>query len=160
MKATVAIYGNHEKAIKAVKQLVKKGINEKEISLVGKGEIIEDRMHINSIKGLKKAPVPIGVVAGGVLGVLAGAGMLAVPGLGFVFLAGKFVGALGGITMGMATGGMTSFLVSIGFKKDQVVRYKKHLEEGNFLVVINGPENHIELAHEILHTHADHLELH
>lgn len=160
MEATIAIYTNHKKAISAVKHLVKNGIAQKEISLVGTGEIVEDKMHINSIKGLKKAPVPIGAIAGGVLGVLAGAGMLAVPGLGFVFLAGKFVGALGGITMGMATGGVTAFLVSIGFKKDQVVRYKKHLEEGNYMVVINGPDEDIKLAHKLLHTHDDHLELH
>ena len=160
MEATIAIYVDHEKAIRAVKHLVKHGIDEKEISLVGTGEIVEDKMHINSIKSLKKAPVPIGAIAGGVLGVLAGAGMLAVPGLGFVFLAGKFVGALGGITLGMATGGVTSFLVSIGFKQDQVVRYQKHLEHGNYMVVVNGPTEHIKEAHDLLHTHNDHLELH
>ncbi len=160
MKATVGVYSNHDKAIRAVKHLINKGIDEKEISLVGKGEIVEDKLHVNSIKGLKKAPVPIGAVAGAVLGVLAGAGMLAVPGLGFIFLAGKFVGALGGITMGMAAGGVTSFFMGIGFKKDQVVRYKKHIEAGNFLVIVNGPEDHIELANNLLHKHADHIEIH
>jgi len=159
MKATIAVYQNHEIAVKAVKKMIKKGIDSKEISIVGKGEMVEDRMHISSLKGLKKSPVPIGTVAGGLLGVLAGAGMLMVPGLGFVFLAGKFIGLLGGATMGMVTGGLASILISLGFKKDQVVRFDKHLEKGHYLVIVDGEEDHIDLAHKILHTHDEHLEL-
>jgi len=152
MKATIAVYQNHEKAVRAVKKLVRDGIDSKEISIIGKGEMIEDRMHITSVKGLKKAPVPIGTIAGGLLGVLAGAGMLMVPGLGFVFLAGKFIGLLGGATVGMVTGGLASILISMGFRKDQVVRFDKHLENGNYLVIVDGEVDHIDQAHKILHT--------
>lgn len=159
MKATIAVFNDHKKAINAIKYLVKKGIDEKEISIIGKGDIVEDKMHITSVEGIKKAPIPIGAVAGGVLGVLAGAGMLAVPGLGFVFLAGKFVGALAGITLGMVSGGLTSVFVSLGFRQDQIVRYEKHLKTGNFLVVVNGPEEDIKKAHQLLHTHDEHVEL-
>ena len=62
--------------------------------------------------------------------------------------------------MGLAAGGVTSFFVGIGFKKDQIVRYKKHIEAGNFLVIVNGPEDHIKLANNLLHKHAEHVELH
>lgn len=160
MEATIGVYHDHEKAVRAVKYLVKHGIPDKEISIIGKGELVEDHLHVTSIKGIKKAPVPIGVVAGATLGILAGAGTLAVPGLGFLFLAGKFVGALGGITMGLAAGGLTNVLLGIGFKKDQIARYKKHLDVGDFMVIVDGPEEDIEKANKLLHKHGTHKELH
>ncbi|MCB0481586.1 MAG: hypothetical protein KDC83_09145 [Flavobacteriales bacterium] len=159
MEGTIAVYDDHDRAIRAIKKLKAEGIDQKEISIIGHGEMVEDKLHISSVKGLKKAPVPIGVVAGGVLGVLAGAGMLAVPGLGFVFLAGKFIGLLGGATLGMVTGGLTSIFVSLGFREDQIVRYKRHLENGHYMVVVNGSEEDIKLAHKVLNTHQEHIEL-
>ena len=160
MEATIAVYDNHKKAINAVKKLVNNGIEQSDISIIGRGEMVEDRMHISSVKSLKKAPIPIGVVAGGVLGVLSGVGMLAIPGLGFMFLAGGLVGGLGGATVGMVGGGLTSIFVSLGFRKDQVVRYEHHLENGHYLVVVNASEEDINKSNNLLHKHADHLELH
>jgi len=126
----------------------------------GTGTTIEDHVHMNSVKHLKKAPVPVGMVAGGVLGVLAGAGMIAVPGLGVIFLAGKFVGLVSGMAIGAFGGSIASFLISVGFKQDQVVRLEKHLEDGHYMVVINGSEEHVSQAHVLLHTHDEHEELH
>jgi hypothetical protein len=160
MNATVGILKDHEVAVKAVTHLVLHGIDEKEISLVGTGTTIEDHVHVNSVKSLKKSPVPLGIVAGGVLGVLAGAGMIAVPGLGFVFLAGKFVGLLGGLTVGAFGGSIASFLISVGFKQDQVVKLKKHLEIGHYMVVINGSDKHVSQAHVLLHSQDEHEKLH
>jgi Na+/H+ antiporter NhaC len=160
MEATVGIFKDHEVAVKAVKHLILKGVDEKEISLIGTGTTIEDHVHINSVKSLKKAPVPVGMVAGGVLGVLAGAGILAVPGLGVIFLAGKFVGLISGLALGAFGGSIASFLIGVGFKQDQVVKFEKHLEDGHYLVVINGSDEHISQAHILLHGHDEHEELH
>lgn len=48
----------------------------------------------------------------------------------------------------------------VGFKQDQVVRLEKHLEDGHYMVVINGSEEHVSQAHVLLHTHDEHEELH
>jgi membrane protein DedA with SNARE-associated domain len=93
-----------------------------------------------------------------VLGLLAGIGTFAIPGFGFLYGAGALVGAIAGFDIGLVSGGLVTLLTTLGINKDKVVRCKEHLEEGKFLLVINGPAEEIEKAKEILHIHGTHLE--
>jgi hypothetical protein len=55
-------------------------------------------------------------------------------------------------------GGIASILITLGIKKDSVVKYEEHLYKGKFMVVVNGELNQIKKAEKILHTEGLHLE--
>ena len=46
MEAKVAVYDSHEKAMKAVQELERAHFPIKQVSIVGKAEIIDNHMHV------------------------------------------------------------------------------------------------------------------
>lgn len=158
-KSVVAVYDNHDKAHKAIAYLKHHDVDISKVSLLGKAEIVEDHLKVVPIRKVKTAPVSIGAVLGGTLGLLAGASIVAIPGLGLIYGAGAVVGALSGITAGLFGGELASFLLSIGIRKDKLVLYKSHLEAGKFLVIFhNATDEEVDKARQLLHTEGQHLE--
>lgn len=159
MKSTVGIYDLHKTALDAVEVLKIKGFPVNQLSLIGQAKIVNDNIRIKSKEPLKNAGVSIGVVLGTTLGVLSGAGLFAIPGLGFIFGAGAVVGALAGFDIGLIGGGIVSILTAIGIKKDKVIKYSEHLNEGKFIVIAQGNEAEVKKAKSILCKCGKHLEL-
>ena len=158
MKAQVAIYDTHEKALNAIKVLNDHNFPMKHVSLLGKAEIVDDHIHVKSLEGVKAAPALLGVGAGTVIGLLSGIGAFAIPGFGFLYGAGALIGIIGGFDIGLITGGVISLLTHVGFQKDEVVKLEKHLKESKFLVVVKGSVEEVEKAREILDADGSHLE--
>lgn len=157
MKSKVAIYESHEKTIDAIKVLNKEKFPMKQVSLIGSAEIIDDHLHVRSLDTVKNAPLLVGAGAGIITGLLSGLGVFSIPGFGFLYGAGAVVGAVAGFDFGLIAGGFVTVLAMLGIKKESVVRYKEHLKEGRFMVVVNGSLKEIEKAEHILHTEGTHL---
>ena len=96
MKSTVGIYESHESAFEAVKELQSAGFPVNKLSVIGKAELVEDHLKVRSTAPATTAGVSVGVIAGPILGVLTGVGIVSIPGFGFLFGAGALVGALAG----------------------------------------------------------------
>src|SRR6218665_720071 len=143
MKKSISIFDSHDDAVKALEELREYGVDMSKISLVGRAEIIEDKMHVKSNKALIAAPVAIGTVVGTSLGLLTGVGLFAIPGLGILFGAGAVVGALGGFEVGLAAGGLTTILIELGVKENHI-EYEHHIREGRFLMMADGTEDEID----------------
>jgi hypothetical protein len=156
MKTTIGVYDSHKTALNAIEALKNKGFPVNQMSVIGKVKIVNDNLQVKSREPIKNAGIGIGVVLGSALGLLSGAGIFAVPGLGFIFGAGAVIGTIAG---GLVGGGIISLLSTIGIKKDKVVKYKEHLEEGKFLVIAQGNKNDLEDAKTTLHNCGEHLEL-
>jgi hypothetical protein len=93
-------------------------------------------------QGTKTATVTtIGATAGGALfgslAVLAGAGALAIPGIGLLLAAGPLVAGLAGLGVGGAIGGLGGALVGMGLQEDEAGRYVSHVGSGKTLVVVH-----------------------
>lgn len=160
MKTTVAVYDSHDKAFEAIKALDKARFPMKQVSLVGKAELIDDHLHVRSRDNISiAAPVAIGAIAGPIVGVLTGIGIFAIPGLGFLYGAGAVIGAFAGLDFGMITGIIAGVLTTLGIRKDKVVKYEEHLKVGKFLIVVQGNEKEIEEAEKILHKQGAYLEM-
>lgn len=71
-----------------------------------------------------------GGVVGGTLGLLAGIGALAIPGVGPFIAAGPIMGALAGIGVGGAVGGLIGALVGMGIPEYEAKRYEGRLKDG------------------------------
>jgi hypothetical protein len=159
MKSVVGIYQTHQDAVDAVSRLQKEDYPIKHISLLAKADLVDNHVTVRSSDTPEKAEVSIGVVAGTVLGVLTGVGILALPGLGFLFGAGALVGGFAGFDLGIIGGGLAAILTSMGMNEVLSARYEKHLNEGKFLVFVQGSEDELDKAQHILHTSGLHMEL-
>jgi hypothetical protein len=81
--------------------------------------------------------VGAGGAIGGTIGLLAGIGALAIPGLGPFIAAGPLMAALSGAAAGAAVGGVTGALVGLGIPEIEAKRYEDSLAGGNILVAVH-----------------------
>src|SRR5450631_3039768 len=88
--------------------------------------------------------VTTGGVIGGTLGVLAGVGLLAIPGLGPFIAAGPIMAGLAGLGVGGALGGVTGALIGMGIPEYEAKRYEGRLQKGGILLSV-----HCDTAEEI-----------
>jgi hypothetical protein len=78
-----------------------------------------------------------GAVLGGILGWLAGAGMLVIPGLGMFVAAGPIMGLLSGIGVGGMIGGITGALAGLGTPEYEAKRYEGRIRKGGILLSVH-----------------------
>src|SRR6202521_4803790 len=78
-----------------------------------------------------------GGVIGGTLGLLAGVGLLAIPGLGPFIAAGPIMAGLAGLGIGGAVGGVTGALIGMGIPEFEAKRYEGHLQRGGILLSVH-----------------------
>jgi hypothetical protein len=78
-----------------------------------------------------------GGALGGTLGLLAGIGALAIPGVGPLIAAGPIVGALAGIGAGGAVGSLVGALVGMGIPEYEAKRYEGHVKSGGVLLSVH-----------------------
>jgi hypothetical protein len=90
------------------------------------------------------AGVTAGGVIGGTLGLLAGVGLLAIPGLGPFIAAGPIMAGLAGLGVGGAVGGVTGALIGMGIPEFEAKRYEGRLRKGGILLSV-----HCDTAEEI-----------
>jgi hypothetical protein len=81
--------------------------------------------------------VTTGGVIGGTLGILAGVGLLAIPGLGPFIAAGPIMAGLAGLGVGGAVGGVTGALVGAGIPEFEAKRYEGRLQKGGILLSVH-----------------------
>ena len=159
MKTIVGVYESHDVAVDAVTALQNAGYPVKQVSLISKAEIINNHIHVKSHHTVERAEVGVGLVAGSVIGILTGVGIFAIPGLGFLYGAGALVGALAGFDFGLIGSGIVAVLTGLGIEERMAQKYEKQLNEGKFLVFVQGDKEEIHHAHEVLHTLDLQLEL-
>jgi hypothetical protein len=138
--AVFGIYSNEAAAETAVDQVIASGFSNDDVSVL-----------MSDIKGSKdfaaekntKAPegattgVGVGGVVGGTLGLLAGIGALAIPGVGPLIAAGPIMGALAGLGVGGAVGGLVGALVGMGIPEYEAKRYEGRVKDGGILVSVH-----------------------
>ncbi len=95
-----------------------------------------------------------GSALGGLTGLLVGLGLLAIPGVGPVMLAGAGATALAstfaGGAIGAAAGTLGGALVGLGIPKERADAYSELISKGYYLVMINGTPEEMGLAERIL----------
>jgi len=76
-------------------------------------------------------------VIGGTLGLLAGIGALAIPGVGPLIAAGPIMATLAGVGAGGAVGGMVGALVGMGIPEYEAKRYEGAVKGGGTLLSVH-----------------------
>jgi hypothetical protein len=76
-------------------------------------------------------------VAGGAIGLLAGIGLLAIPGLGPFIAAGPIMAALSGAAVGATVGGIGGALIGLGIPEIEAKRFEGKIKDGNVLISVH-----------------------
>lgn len=99
-----------------------------------------DFAHEKNTKAPEGAAVGAGTggVLGGTLGLLAGIGLLAIPGVGPFIAAGPIMAALGGIAVGATVGGIAGALIGMGIPEIEAKRYEGKIKDGNVLISVHA----------------------
>jgi hypothetical protein len=157
--AVFGIYQSEKQAERTVDDLLAAGFSNDDVSvLLPDVRGTKDFAHDKGTKAPEgtAAGVTTGGVVGGTLGLLAGIGVLAIPGIGPFIAAGPIVSALAGLGVGGAVGGLIGALVGMGIPEYEAKRYEGHIKAGGVLLSVHcdTPEM-IERAKDLLkHTGA------
>jgi hypothetical protein len=135
--AVFGIYRTVGQAEETVNRLVAAGFSHDDISvLLPDNDSTKEFAHQKDTKAPEGTTtgVTAGGAIGGTLGLLAGIGALAIPGVGPFIAAGPIMGTLAGIGVGGAVGGLIGALVGMGIPEYEAKRYEGRVKEGGILL--------------------------
>jgi hypothetical protein len=152
--AAFGIYKDRATAETAVDRLLAGGFSNQDVSV-----LMSDNSGSKDFATEKntKAPegtttgVGVGGVVGGTLGLLAGIGALAIPGVGPLIAAGPIMAGLAGLGIGGAVGGLVGALVGMGIPEYEAKRYEGRVKDGGILLSVHcNTSEEISKAKDIL----------
>lgn len=138
--AVFGIYRTAADAERAVDTLISAGFASTAISvLLPDTESTREFAHHKETKAPEgtAAGATTGGVIGGTLGVLAGIGALAIPGVGPFIAAGPIVAGLAGLGVGGAVGGLVGALIGMGIPEYEAKRYEGRVKDGGSLLSVH-----------------------
>jgi|SRR5579871_868627 len=139
-KAVFGIYTTAAQAERVVERLMALGFSSDDVSvLVPDAHSSKEFAHEKNTKAPEgtAAGATTGGVIGGALGLLAGVGALAIPGLGPFIAAGPVMAALAGLGAGGAAGGFIGALVGLGIPEFEAKRYAGQIKGGGILLSVH-----------------------
>jgi hypothetical protein len=131
--AVFGIFATAVEAERGVDTLIAAGFPSADISvLLPDTRATKDFAHQKDTKAPEgtTAGVTAGGIVGGALGVLAGMGALAIPGVGPLIAAGPIMAGLAGLGVGGAVGGLVGALVGMGIPEYEAKLYEGRVKNG------------------------------
>jgi hypothetical protein len=161
-RRAVGVFANRLDTENALLEIKSSGFPMDNVSVVGRNAEPDDQVagipvH-KSIDNKADEGAVAGAVTGGALGgitgLLVGLGTLAIPGVGPVLLAGAaattLATTLAGTAIGAGGASLLGALIGLGIPDNDAKIYSDLLEQGYYLVVIDGTEYQVRNAGEIL----------
>lgn len=147
------LFDDHATAEAAVRDLESAGFSDSDISLVRRQGDTAGTGKDTDTSGAGIGATIGGVVGGGA-GLLAGLGLMAIPGLGPVVAAGWLVAALAGAGAGAAAGGLLGALTDAGVTEEEAHVYAEGVRRGGSLVTVRvADEARATQAEQLLSRH-------
>ena len=156
------LFDTYEHATDAVTALEASGVAHANISMVANNA---DDRYSSSIPAATDEPVAqetangagtgatLGTVLGGGAGLLAGLGMLAIPGVGPVVAAGWLIATAAGAGVGAAGGGLLGSLVGAGVSETDAHVYSEGVRRGGTLVTVKAEDSQVADVERVLDSH-------
>ncbi|TCT07636.1 hypothetical protein [Aquabacter spiritensis] len=150
-----ALYDTREAALGAVRDLKVVGLEDTDMSLIASGDPAPAMPQGDGDVLVEAgAGAAVGAGVGGTGGLLAGLGLITIPGIGPVLAAGWLAtaaaGAVAGAAVGGAAGGLIGALVADGVGEDDAHLYAEAVRRGGTLVIARVPNLRLEAARTVL----------
>ncbi|MBD1913544.1 MULTISPECIES: general stress protein [unclassified Leptolyngbya] len=159
-RRAIGTFPNRRAAEHALNELRDSGFPMARVSILTKdsedqGNIAGATHHTKTDEGAKT-----GAAAGGALGtitgLLVGLGTLAIPGIGPILVAGAtattLATTLAGTAIGAVAGSLLGALAGLGIPEDEAHGYHDRIMRGEYLVIVDGSDDEIAQAEQILHS--------
>lgn len=158
--AVVAVLDSHIEAEAAVQKLQQSGIDLKKCSIVGRERSEGEQVAAYYLAGDRITSWgKSGAFWGGIWGLVSGAGIFLIPGIGPVLVGGTFVTALIGALQGaVVVGGLSALgagFYNIGVPLESIVGYESAVKGDRFVVIVHSTAPEVNRAKEILETLPD-----
>lgn len=139
------LFDRYSDAKQALHALEQRGVDASDISLIANN--VENDPEVNgtddAIQGAGTG-AGVGAAVGGIGALLAGLGVIAIPGIGPVVAAGwltsTLTGALAGGAVGAAVGSIVGALTAEGVKPEDAEIYAEHIRRGGALLCVRAEE--------------------
>jgi hypothetical protein len=138
--AVFGIFETKNMVERAVDELKIQGFRNSDISVLMHNHAhSQDYAEANNTKAPEGAATgaSTGILGGGILGWLAGAGVLAIPGIGPFLAAGPIMGAIAGAGIGGTIGGIAGGLIGLGIPQEDAELYEGYVREGGILLSVH-----------------------
>ena len=152
MQTITRVYDTYGQARTAVADLEAASIKSSDINLIANKYICDETAHIDEPSAAGPG-AGVGAALGGTAGLLAGLGMIAIPGLGPVVAAGALAAAALGAAAGAVTGGVVGALVSSGVPEEEAHVYCEAVRRGGTLVSVRAADDNVSFVQEIMDRH-------
>lgn len=160
-RRAIGTFPTRHAAEQALHELERSGFPMDKVSVIARDDRT-DRLAGANVSGNKaddgaKTGAVSGGALGGLTGLLVGLGVLAIPGIGPVMLAGAgatvLATALSGTAIGAAAGGLLGALVGLGIPEKEAQVYSDRVSRGDYLVMVQGTDTDIQHAEQVLKRH-------
>lgn len=154
----IGVFSSRQDAEMALQELRDAGFNMDRVSIIardakGKDQISDADMNPKEeqVKGGAGAGAVAGSATGGLLGLIGGLGVLAIPGVGPAAEVGiVLANTLLGSGIGAAGGGLVGALIGWGVPEDRAQYYGDRLNQGDYVLILEGSSDDVRTAEAIL----------
>lgn len=143
-KVVFGIYRNRNLVELALERFRDAGFRLADLSvLLPQGSLSDDFAHVKQTKAPEGATTGAGtgLVLGGALGWLAGAGALALTGLAPLIAAGPIIAALAGAGIGGTIGTLAGALIGLGIPEYEAKRFESRVSAGGILLSVHADDS-------------------
>lgn len=153
--SVVGVYDDLDHAEDAVRALGERGFPIQQVSILANNLGSEKKVHgfVTSCD-VAKSTARTGAWVGGIFGLLAGAALVWIPGVGPLIVAGSLtavlLGGVEGAVAGAAVSGMLGWLAGLGISKQHILKYEESVKAGKYVVIAHGTADDVAKARGIL----------
>jgi hypothetical protein len=149
MKTIARVYDTYGQARQVVADLEDSGIATADINLIANKYVCDETARIDEPSAAGPG-AGVGAALGGTAGLLAGLGVIAIPGLGSVVAAGALAATAVGAAAGAATGGVVGALVNAGVPEQEAHVYCEAVRRGGTMVSVRVADDRVEYVQQIM----------
>jgi hypothetical protein len=147
------LFDSHATALAAVRDLESAGFTSNEVSLLGQQGAVAETVTATPTESGAAVGASVGGVVGGGAGLLAGIGMLAIPGIGPLVAAGWLAATLVGAAGGAAAGGLLGSLTGSGVEEGEAHVYAEGVRRGGTIVTVRTDDTRMGRAADVVSAH-------
>ncbi|OWY64863.1 2-oxobutyrate oxidase [cyanobacterium TDX16] len=156
-QCVIAFYDSVSKVKEALDELEQNGFPIDRLSLITQNREIEKELYrpTDNVGNAAKLGAVAGSSLGWVIGVLADAAVVWIPGVGPGLAVGylastALLGGIEGVVAGATGGGVLVTLVDWGISRQHIRKYEKKLKDGNYLLMVDSSSKEAARAKNIL----------
>jgi hypothetical protein len=156
MHSLISVNTSYPDAVKTFENLIDAGYSEDQVTLVNREEIVNNHLSINHDARIEAIETAVCVGVGLLFGVLLSTGIVHLKGANFNPVSGLVVALCMGLIAGCLLGGIVSLLTFAALQWKLNTQYQNLLQNGDYLIFVNGTPSEINNAEKIAQTEGVH----